>query len=842
MPEWIGKTVGRVRIEKYLARGGMAEVYLGSHLNLDRPVAVKFLHSYIEQEPDLISRFAREAKVVAGLRHPNIVQIFDFDTIDGHPYIVMEYLRGPTLSAYLRRLHEQDERIPTHQVARLLKGLTSALDYAHSQGVVHRDIKPGNILLHSKTDEIPLDKPLDSDVEAIVTDFGLVRIMDAASQTASGMVSGTPAYMSPEQARGKETDARTDIWSLGVVLYEMLSGKVPFAGETLNHTIVSILEKELPPIENIPDELQRIIRKSLSKDKEMRYQTARDLLIDLKNLRRDLDLKGELERSIIPNREVKTAPAQENETQLYARESIAETSPEAEGKRTQNVTTASSLEYAVMQAKTHKLATALIGIVLLGVISVIAYFGFFDNRSTGVIDSIAVLPFENRSADTNTEYLSDGLTESLIYRLSQLPNLKVSPTSSVFRYKGKEDDPNIIAKELGVDSVMTGRITQRGDNLTISVELVDVRHNTLIWGEQYERKLSELLATQREIATEIAQKLRLKLSGNEKGLTKSYTDNNEAYQLYLKGRYHFAKRTKDDILRGIEYFRKAIELDPSFALAHVGVSESYKVMTFYGYLSPKEAFPQAKVMAQRAIEIDSTLAEAHAALANIAAFYERDWTRSEREFKLAIELNSNVSEIHFNYGYYLLQTGQLDEAIRELKQALEMEPLSIPIGAVLAGAYSNARQNDLALEQAQKIYNLEPGHPTIRFWLGSVYIANGMYAETIAFGEQALNRDPTNQDALYITGYAYGKSGQRNEAEEIIKKFKEIGKTQYVVSYYVASIYAALGDKDKSFAELEKAFAEGDSELPRLKVDPLMILLRNDPRFKDLLKRMNLPE
>jgi serine/threonine protein kinase len=280
MPEWIGKTIGKVRIDKYLAHGGMAEVYLGSHLALERPVAIKVLHSYVEQDPDLLARFQREAKVVAGLRHPNIVQIFDFDTTDGHPYIVMEYLKGPTLATYLRRLHERNERIPLHQVARLLKVLTAALDYAHTQGVIHRDIKPGNILLHGKADEIPLDKPLTNDVEAVLTDFGLVRIEHSASQTASGIISGTPSYMSPEQARGDKTDHRTDIYSLGVVLYEMLAGRVPFEADSTMSVIYMQINEKPPSIPGIPEAVQEVMDRALVKDPNERYQTSREMAID----------------------------------------------------------------------------------------------------------------------------------------------------------------------------------------------------------------------------------------------------------------------------------------------------------------------------------------------------------------------------------------------------------------------------------------------------------------------------------------------------------------------------------------------------------------------------------
>ena len=308
MPEWIGKTVGKVRIDKYLARGGMAEVYLGSHLTLERPVAIKFLHSYIEEDADLLSRFHREARVVAGLRHPNIVQIFDFDTTDGHPYIVMEYLKGPTLANYLRRMHERHERIPPHQVARLLKGLTAALDYAHERGVIHRDIKPGNILLNSRADEIPLDKPLTNDVEAILTDFGLVRIVDAASQTASGMVSGTPAYMSPEQARGDKTDHRTDIYSLGVVLYEMLAGRVPFEADSTMTILHMQINSPPPPIAGVPTAVQTVMNRALTKDPDDRYQTSRQMAVDF-YLAIGMTAQAETIREALPEHIATVAPA-----------------------------------------------------------------------------------------------------------------------------------------------------------------------------------------------------------------------------------------------------------------------------------------------------------------------------------------------------------------------------------------------------------------------------------------------------------------------------------------------------------------------------------------------------
>jgi len=460
------------------------------------------------------------------------------------------------------------------------------------------------------------------------------------------------------------------------------------------------------------------------------------------------------------------------------------------------------------------------------------------------IHSIAVLPFENKSGNADSEYLSDGLAESLIYRLSQLPNLKVSPTSSVMRYKGKETDAIKIGNELGVNAVMSGRIVQRGEGLTISVELVDVDNNKLLWGEQYERKMSELLATQREIATEIADKLQLKLSGTDtKNLTKRYTNNDEAYQFYLKGRYHFAKRTKNDILQGVEYFQQAIKLDPNYALAYAGLADSYNGMTAYPYLSPKEAVPQAKAAAKRALEIDPTLAEAHTALANSLACFDWDWQEAEREFKRAIELNPNDSGTHWRYGmFYLMLLGRSDEAIAEGKRAVELEPLNLNNGANLSGMYFYGRQYDRALAEAKQVFDLDPNFIVGRWALSQAYIVKGMSAEAIALNEQALQKDPTNQVFLRFAGLAYATAGRRREAEEIVSRFRDLAKTQYVMSYHLALIYAALGEKDKAFAELETAFAEHDYLLPRIKVEPFLDPLRDDVRFKEMLKRLNLPE
>ena len=492
-------------------------------------------------------------------------------------------------------------------------------------------------------------------------------------------------------------------------------------------------------------------------------------------------------------------------------------------------------------SKRFLLAPVAVAIIALG-----GYLGyrFMTPAATDVISSIAVLPFENRSGNPDSEYLSDGLSDSLIYRLTQLPNLKVSPTSSVIRYKGKPTDVAEIAKELEVDAVMSGKLAQRGDNLTISVELIDARTRKLIWAEQYDRKMADLLATQREIAATITEKLQLKLAGDEsRGITKKYTDSNEAYQLYLRGRYSFGKRTKDEMLRAVDYFRQAIDRDPKFALAYARIAETFGSMPAYPYLAPKEAFPQAKAAALKALEIDPTLSEAHTFLAYCLAIYDWNWAEAERSFKRAIELDPNNSAAHFRYGQiYLMPTGRFEEGIAEIKRGLELEPLDINMGGTLSSAYFFAGQNDIALEQARKTHEIEPGHPIGRWILSQAYLVKEMYQEAISHNEQWLQTEPTNQFALRDAGIAYAKIGRRDKAEEMIRRFREVERTQYIPTSRIASIYGALGDMDRAIAELTKGFEARDWELYRSNVEPYMFPLRNDPRFTELVKKLNLPK
>ncbi len=486
-------------------------------------------------------------------------------------------------------------------------------------------------------------------------------------------------------------------------------------------------------------------------------------------------------------------------------------------------------------------------LVVAAVVLVGGYFGYryFTAANSGTINSIAVLPFENRSGNADSEYLSDGLSDSLIYRLTQLPNLKVSPTSSVIRYKGKQTDVSEIAKELEVDAVMTGKLAQRGDDLTISVELTDARTKKLIWAEQYDRKMSDLLATQREIAAVIVQKLELRLAGNEtKGITKKYTDSNEAYQLYLKGRYHAAKRTRDDLNKGVDYFQQAVKLDPNFALAYAYMADAYNIMPAYPYLSPKEAFEKSQAAAKRSLEIDPTLAEGHMAVAIGLSLYEWKWAEAEQAFKRAIEIDSKNALSHLRYAIGLhLPLGRTQEAIKEGELANGLEPVDLVYVSNLAWFYMLAGRNDEALAQGKRMHDLDPDFILGRYLYGLVYLNSGMYKEALALTEKPLQSDPTNQLMLQVAGYAYAKMGRREEAEAVITRFREIRKTQHVMTFFIATTYAGMGEKEKAFAELEVAFQERDWRVSVLmKTEPMLNPIRDDPRFAAMLKRMNLPE
>jgi len=823
----------------------MGEVYLAGDTRLHRKVALKILPAELASNQDRMRRFVQEATAAAALNHPNIAHIYEIGEADGVHFIAMEFIDGQTLRECIHGRQTDLRKLLRH-----LQHVAEGLAKAHAAGIVHRDLKPDNIMItregHAKILDFGLAKLIEPQQPSQTSSEGASELATAILQQHStpGVVLGTVGYMSPEQAQGKtkEIDHRSDIFSFGCILFEVATRRKAFEGKDALDSLHKIVHAPTPQIKDFnagaPDELQRIVRRCLAKDAEDRYQTIKDVAIEVRELRRELEGAG-IDTTVPPSTGSEAARPSGAEATRGETFSATTSAPRASLS-----TRASSAEYVVSGIKQHKLVAAIAVIVLI--VGSIGLGLYLHARNTEVaIDSIAVLPFQNRSTEPDSEYLSDGLAESLIYRLSQLPNLRVSPTSSVFRYKGKEIDPIKIGNELGVSAVLSGRITQRGDNLTISAELVDVRYNKLLWGEQYERKLSDLLATQREIAREIVDKLKLKVSGNEKRLAKHYTESNEAYQFYLKGRFYWNKRTEEGMEKSLEYFQQAIDKDPNFALAYSGLADTYDLLgadAAGGGLPPNEALPKAKAAALRALEIDESLAEPHVSLAHAKYIYDRDWAAAEREFKRAIELNPNYPQAHHWYAIYLMWAGRMDQAVAEARRAQELDPLSLPINMSLGWVLCNARQVDQGIEQLRKTLEMDPNFILTHHRLGIAYEQKGMYDEAIAEFRKVFDLSGGKPIAIAALGHAYALAGKREEARRAIAELEELSKQRWVSPGQIAMTYAALGDKDQAFAWLDKADKERDSVFARLKVDPRFDSLRSDPRFADLVRRVGLPQ
>jgi len=812
--------VGQYKIEKLLGVGGMGQVYLATD-RMGRKVALKLLASQHDHDKHHLARFAQEAQIVLTLNHPNIVTIYDIGEVDGTSYIASELIEGETLRQRLARdINQQDALEFAIQIA-------NALVAAHEKGIIHRDIKPENVMIR----EDGYVKTLDFGIAKLTADFAEATSESASTRlqvrTEEGVAIGTSFYMSPEQAKGANVDTRSDLWSLGVVLYEMITRHLPFVAETPTETISLILHKEPPPLNRyaneVPAELERIVRKALTKNREERYQTARDLLIDLRNLKLKLEVDAEIQRN--------TPSEFKGPSTGFLEKTTAPEPVLPPGT--------SSAEHIASKTKQRTLAAVAIGVLAIAGIVLALYL---RSRKTEIaIDSIAVLPFQNRSVETDSEYLSDGLSESLIYRLTQFPNLKVSPTSSVFRYKGKEIDPVKVGNELGVDAVLSGRIVQRGDNLTISAELLDVRNNRLLWGEQYERKLSELLQTQREIAREIVEKLKVRVSGGEKGLDKNYTESSEAYQLYLKGRFYWNRRSADALNKATEYFNQAIQKDPRFALAYAGLADCYLVPG--NPEPPSEKMPKANAAALRALELDDTLAEPHASLGRVRATYDWDWPAAEKEYKRAIELNPRYALAHQWYSGYFLVMGRHDEMMAEQQRARELDPVSLTTNFSQAINSYFARNYDPAIEQFQKTLELDPNFPPVRIFLPAVYEQKGDFDRAISEFEKGLGRKEGGETDLVLggLGHVYAVSGKQTQAQDLLRQLKVKAEHEYVPGVAIALICAGLGDKDQAFVWLEEGYKQRAFQMQFLKLDPRWDNLRSDQRFIDLTRRMNLP-
>jgi len=808
------------RIISKLGAGGMGEVYLGEDTRLGRKVALKILGEDLATDSERMRRFVLEAKAASALNHPNIITIYDIGQTGNHHFIAAEYIDGETLYDRLRT-----GTMTLDAVLDAGAQIASALQAAHEANIIHRDIKPENVMVRPDG----LIKLLDFGIaKASAPAIAVGHHLDSATTikggTGPGFIVGTASYMSPEQARGQLVDSRTDIFSLGVVLYEMVCGRKPFEGETPMDIIGAILHKEPGPIRQLmpeaPLEIERIISKLLRKDPTERYQTAKDVLSDLKEVRRDLDFQHKLETAVVSSRDRARAVA----TTL----------------KQPKVQTSSSAEYVVGEIKKRKLGIAALAVLLLVAVSGFYLVGFRRSSSSpdAPIASIAVLPFVNKSVDKETEYLSDGLAESLIYGLSQLPNLKVSPTSSAFRYKGQEADPIRIGNELGVNALMTGRFAQHGEDLIISVELVDVRNNKLLWGKQYDRKLVDLLTTQREIATEITQNLKLKLSGADEGrVTRHYAKNPEAYQLYLKGHYYASRYTKEGFNKGIEFFEQAIAKDPNFALAYSGLAFCYLNQTDWVF-APRDSVPKARKAIENALRLDETIAEAHTMRAMIMLQYDWDWRAAEQEFRRAIELDPNYALGRSFLAWHLAAMGRFDESIAEDKRAMELDPLSAAVNADLGWDLYLARRYDEAIEQLQKAVDLDPNYWVSHVLLGRCYEQKGKLNEAVVQFEKARQIENSIPEVLAALGHGLALSGRKTEALKILRDLQDRSTREFVPSYSIATIYLGLGMKDDALEYLAKSYSEGSFYMIHLKVEPILDSVRADPRFTDIVRRV----
>jgi len=781
---------GRYQIIEVLGKGGMGKVYRALDKKLNEEVALKLVKPEIASDKKTLERFSNELKIARKIAHKNVGRMYELMEEKGTHFITMEYVPGEDLKSFIKRAGPLSAGKTTFIARQVCEGLAEA----HELGVVHRDLKPQNIMI-------------DKEGNSRIMDFGIARSLKAKGITDAGVMIGTPEYMSPEQVDAKETDQRSDIYSLGVILYEMVTGRAPFEGDT--PLSVAVKQKTETPKDprklnsQIPEDLSRVILRCMEKDKGKRYQNTGELRSELINIE-----KG------IPT----------TERVVSKRKPIT----------SKEITVTFGLK---------KLFIPALVVVALIIIAVVIW-RLWSQKETVPIPSdkpsIAVLPFEDLSLQKDQEYFCDGLAEELINRLTNIENLRVPARASAFSFKGKDLDYREIGEKLNVKMVLDGSVRKEGNKLRITAQLIKVADGFPVWSKIYQRNIEDTFDLWDEISLAIVDNLKVRLFEEDKlKLTKRYTENIEAYDLYLQGRFFWNKRTEDGLKKAIEYFEQAIETDPNYAQAYAGTADSYNLLGIYSYLQPDEAYPVVKKAAQKALEIDETISEAHTSLASVFRYYDWNWEEAEKGFRRALGQNPNYVTAHHWYAMHLIIFGRFDEAIREMKRAQELDPLSFIINTDLGGIFFYARQYDLAEKQSLKTLEINP-----YFWktyrlLGQIYIQKEMYKEAIAELNKSIKLN-YNQRAHALMGYAWGMLNRRDHALKILDELHKLSKIKYVSAVNIAILYISLARKDEALKFLEKAYEEHEPLLTFIRADPVFDTLRSDQRFKELIKKIGL--
>ena len=799
----IGQLLLHYRVIEKIGEGGQGTVYKVIDTTLDRPAVIKVLPPDLTDSASNLVRFEREAKLASSLDHPNICTIFGLHKVGDIHFIAMQYVEGRNVRQLVG-----GQPLDLRRALSITIQVTDALGAAHSRGIVHRDIKARNVMV-TRSGTVK------------VLDFGLAKLIEGPHAglsdpqlTEVGVPYGTSTYAAPEQAQGLKADHRADIFSTGVLLYEMLAGTWPFRGKTaLDVRYAVVYHKPKPIIEARGEDspllrrIQEILDKALAKAPEDRYQRIEDMRGDLHEVMRDVDDDSSL-----------------GSTLTDAPMSAPVPSPQPSSFWTTS----------------RKLVGAMAVALLL--ILAFSFVAFRSNRvgdTTSEINSLAVLPFAN--SDPGSEYLSDGITESLIENLSRVPNLKVKSRSTVFHYKGRETDLSKIGRELGVDALLSGSVNQVGDDLSVSVELIDVRDDSHIWGERYGRKVSEIVALPQQISRDVSQKLRSRADGvDHSQLTRNYSPDSEAYRLYLQGRYNWNKRTVEGLQKGIDYFGQAIMRDQDYALAYAGLADCYLLLNVYNVTSADDSFPKAEAASKKALSINENLAEAHTSLAFVTYRYHLQWAEAEEHFKKAIALNPNYATAHQWYGSYLAALGRMNEAVAEAKAAHDLEPFSLTIYSDYVRNLYYAGRLDEARKESIKIMETDQSFGRAHYELGLVLEDEAKVEEAIAEFKAALKSQPDNVFALTALGHAQGLAGKRSDAEKIISRLQELSNKEYVSPFHVAVVYSGLDERKLALDWLDKAQQERFNLIPFVQVDPVFKNLRSEPRFVQLSKSLGL--